>query len=246
MRTIFIILILATTWLRADFQEAFDLYQQGELATTIEEREQYFNQALLLYAENEIPNAQVYYNLGNCYYQLDQLGHALWYYHKACKLRPRDPKIIYNLQAVSQALDVPTSLRDLFVKRLFFFHFKLSEKEQSNLFIACAILAFLLASIALWRSNKWVLRGFSACLLALLMLLASLLHIEYAPSTGLFVEPAAIHCDAGLQYQVLDPNLCKVGEKCKILSLSENRDWVRVKSRGRPPGYVLSKHVRLL
>jgi tetratricopeptide (TPR) repeat protein len=40
---------------------------------------------------------ELYYNLGNCYYKLNQIGKCLLYYEKAKKLDPTDPDLLYNL-----------------------------------------------------------------------------------------------------------------------------------------------------
>lgn len=43
-------------------------------------------------------SSQVYYNIGNCYYKLDQIGHAILYFEKAHKLNPDDEEILFNLE----------------------------------------------------------------------------------------------------------------------------------------------------
>ena len=42
-------------------------------------------------------SSQVYYNIGNCYYKLDQLGPTVLFYEKAKKLNPNDTEIESNL-----------------------------------------------------------------------------------------------------------------------------------------------------
>jgi len=43
-------------------------------------------------------SSQVYYNMGNCYYKLDQIGLAILFYEKAFKINPRDREIKFNLE----------------------------------------------------------------------------------------------------------------------------------------------------
>lgn len=45
--------------------------------------------------------ADLYYNLGNTYYKLNQIPNAILYYEKAAKLAPNDPDIAYNLKIAS-------------------------------------------------------------------------------------------------------------------------------------------------
>ncbi|MFQ6673981.1 MAG: tetratricopeptide repeat protein [Fidelibacterota bacterium] len=56
----------------------------------------------------------LYYNLGNAYYQLGRLGDAIWAYEKGLQLRPRDADLRFNLM-VSNArtvdrVEVPDAL----------------------------------------------------------------------------------------------------------------------------------------
>ena len=43
-------------------------------------------------------NSTVFYNLGNAYYRLGNIGHAIWAYRHANKFSPRDKDIIHNLK----------------------------------------------------------------------------------------------------------------------------------------------------
>lgn len=47
--------------------------------------------------DHRIRNADLYYNLGNAYMKLNKLGQAIYYYHKALKVRENDPEIRENL-----------------------------------------------------------------------------------------------------------------------------------------------------
>lgn len=48
----------------------------------------------------------LYYNLGNAYARLDQLGQAIRYYEKARGLRPSDPRVTHNLEQVRRRAGV--------------------------------------------------------------------------------------------------------------------------------------------
>jgi len=41
---------------------------------------------------------ELFYNLGNCYYKLQQTGRCMLNYEKARKLNPLDPDLLYNLE----------------------------------------------------------------------------------------------------------------------------------------------------
>ena len=48
--------------------------------------------------EKGYAGSQVYYNLGNCYYKLNDIGNAVLFYEKARKFKPDDPDILFNLE----------------------------------------------------------------------------------------------------------------------------------------------------
>lgn len=58
-----------------------------------------YHEAVRLYhkALKEGPSAEVYYNLGNAYYRIDNIPKAILYYEKAAKLRPMDRDIRHNI-----------------------------------------------------------------------------------------------------------------------------------------------------
>ncbi|MDX1349146.1 MAG: hypothetical protein R3279_02800 [Putridiphycobacter sp.] len=47
-------------------------------------------------------SAALYFNLGNAYYKNNELGKAIWAYHKAKKINPKQKDIAFNLNFVSQ------------------------------------------------------------------------------------------------------------------------------------------------
>lgn len=66
-----------------------------------------YNKALSFYEHflgGGIESAQAYYNMGNCYYRLNEMGKAILYYEKAEKLKPGDPDIQFNLQLANQKI----------------------------------------------------------------------------------------------------------------------------------------------
>jgi tetratricopeptide (TPR) repeat protein len=72
------------------FEDGNQLYQDGNYEQAIS---QYRSVIGLGYE-----SASLYYNLGNAYFKLNDIGHAILYYEKAKKLAPRDADILHNLK----------------------------------------------------------------------------------------------------------------------------------------------------
>ncbi len=71
------------------FNKATTAYNAGEYKKATED--------YLKILENGQHSAELYYNLGNAYYKLDQIAPSIYYYEKALLLSPNDPEIKNNL-----------------------------------------------------------------------------------------------------------------------------------------------------
>lgn len=83
--------------LKTMMKNANDLYHSGK-----------YENARLIYEQIEKDNSSValYYNLGNCYYRTNDLGHAILNYERAFVLDPSDEDVKHNLQiANSMTID---------------------------------------------------------------------------------------------------------------------------------------------
>ncbi len=73
-----------------DYQKANELYAQKKYSETIEIYENLIN--------NDMLSADIYYNLGNSYYKINQIPEAILNYEKALKLQPDHEDAIFNLK----------------------------------------------------------------------------------------------------------------------------------------------------
>src|SRR3970282_498850 len=92
MKNIFYILLLATQVFFAQngFESGNDLYQKGKYKEAVEAYEN------VLKANKQ--SAELYFNLGNCYYKLNKVAPAIYNYEKALVLSPNDKEAQTNLR----------------------------------------------------------------------------------------------------------------------------------------------------
>lgn len=74
------------------FETGNEYYRKGDYRKAIEE----YQQVLALGYESP----ELYYNLGNCYFRLQEIGRAVLYLERARRLDPNDEDIVHNLEVV--------------------------------------------------------------------------------------------------------------------------------------------------
>lgn len=77
-------------------EQADSAYGRGDYARAAE---------LYAAAGKEAPSADVYYNLGNCYFRLNRKAEAVLYYRRALKMDASAEDARYNLELVSSRLE---------------------------------------------------------------------------------------------------------------------------------------------
>lgn len=107
MKKIFYILLLFTQlfWAQDAFEKGNVLYQKGQYQEAISTYE------TILQSGQE--SAEVYFNLGNCYYKLNKVAPAVYNFEKALLLKPNDSEIQNNLvfakkMAIDEIQETPT------------------------------------------------------------------------------------------------------------------------------------------
>ena len=151
-----------------DFFEANRAYKNDQFQEAVD--------GYLKLIENGIENGHIYYNLGNAYYRLGDLGKAILFFERARLSIPRDDDLIFNLsharnQAVDAVADVQTfSLSD------FLGLDSLNLYEVFLVFTIINCFFFFILGIRLYKKTEWsfylsiflvIVIGIGGCALAL-------------------------------------------------------------------------------
>lgn len=84
------LLLQQVIWAQNGFEKGNTLYQKGQYQAAIE--------AYQSVLDGKQQSAEVYFNLANCYYKLNQVAPAIYNYEKALVLSPGDAEIQNNLK----------------------------------------------------------------------------------------------------------------------------------------------------
>ena len=151
-----------------DFFEANRAYKKDRYQEAVD--------GYLKLIDNGIENGHVYYNLGNAYYRLGDLGRAILFFERARLLIPRDDDLIFNLshakdQTVDAVGDIQTfSLTD------FLGLDSLNLYEAFLVFSIFNLFFFFILGTRLYKKTEWsfylsiflaIFIGIGGCALAL-------------------------------------------------------------------------------
>jgi tetratricopeptide (TPR) repeat protein len=154
------------------FDEGNLLYQQGDFSGALEKYKQIEDQGRI--------SPELFYNMGNCYYKLNQIGRAVLYFERANRLAPGDDDIEANLEtanlAIVDKIEAPENFQiGLFIERvLFFIPSQLSVKVLLLLYYLAAIVGLVLIVQGNIRFRAIMIRALFACFFLLFFFLSIL------------------------------------------------------------------------
>nr|MBF0223039.1 hypothetical protein [Desulfobulbaceae bacterium] len=254
MVALMLVLLAAPENLKAaDQDEAIVNYHKGIAAQTIGEREKYFEKALELYLaqynsmkQDGAVNGLLCYNIGNCYFNLEQNEEAIFYYQLGKKLLPIDSRIKGNLaQALAKrqnAVDVESSA---LLDGLLFFHYKLSAAEQIKILIGSALLTALCLTWLILRTNivaKYasIISGF-----VVFCLFASLAVEYYQPNhVGILMKATDVRRGAGSGFAPITSQPLGGGSSLQVIHLTDG--WYSVKLNDGRQGFIEQENLKLI
>jgi tetratricopeptide (TPR) repeat protein len=167
------------------FQEANLFFTQANelLATDAAKAAEFYRKAVLRYERlvaAGIRNGRLYYNIGNVYYRLGDIGRAVLNYRRAEQYIANDVNLMQNLDYVlKQRQDTfEVKQKEKVLKTLFFWHYDLSAGVRASLFAFCYVLFWVFLGIRLFVRKTW-LHWCMAVFLLLILFFAGSLCVEY-------------------------------------------------------------------
>ena len=191
------------------FQEAVDNQISNPKAA-----ESLYEDSLIRFLQlaEDVQNGKLYYNIGNIYYKLGDMGRAILYYRKAELLIPGDRNLRENLISAREervdALSEKESVRIL--ETIFFIHYNLSASSRSVLFGMALGLTWISAAFLLLKKkiNASLFRGFftSTIVFAILALfflgsvIIDTMELKYHPGGVITADAIIARKGDGLSY----------------------------------------------
>jgi len=168
------------------YAQAKDLFRQANelAAVSPAQAEDLYGKAAMRYEriirDGGVRNGKLYYNLGNVYFRLKDLGRAILNYRRAEQYIPNDPNLKQNLDYAREKRldDIEEKQETKVLKTLFFWHYDLSTQSRVIFFSVCLMLLWTAAAIRIFTQASYLRWGITVSFILSLLLGSSLLAEE--------------------------------------------------------------------
>ncbi|MEO0525600.1 MAG: SH3 domain-containing protein [Bacteroidota bacterium] len=226
------------------FSRATDAYNEGDYGTAVEH--------YLKILKNGEHSSELYFNLGNSYYKMDQIAPSIYYYEKALLLKPNDPEIINNLGfAQNMTLDAIEELPETSLSRLYrnFTEFLSFEQwaQTAVIFVLLFVLAYLGFYFFRYANRKRIAFITSMVSLVLAIVALTLAYLQYNDFMAdrpaiVFPEESIIKSEPNTRSQ----EVFKLHQGAKVNVLEQLNDWQKIELADGKTGWISSEDIRML
>ncbi len=197
-------------------------------------------------------SAALYYNLGNTYYKLNDIGPSIYYYEKALLLAPNDQEIMNNLSyAKHMTLDAIETLPETGLSKIYNTLKGWLSFDQWAYIAVALMMLFVIAYIAFhtlqYTTQKRI--AFITSLTALLCAMGSIaiaftLYTDFNMEDPaiVFSEQSAVRSEPNARGQ----EVFVLHEGTKVEVLDELNDYRKIRLTDGKTGWLPSKDIRLL
>jgi hypothetical protein len=157
----------------------------------------YYRKAILHYERlvaSGVRNGKLYYNIGNAWFRLDDMGRAILNYRRSELYNPADPNLDQNLQfARSRCVNrIEARQRDRVFKTLFFIHYDVPTRVRFGIFLGAFVLLWGAAIVAVFHMRGWVrtliISLAAVCAIFMISLIAEKVSMTRDPA-GVVIAP---------------------------------------------------------
>lgn len=227
-------------------QDYETLWQDGNSAY----EQQNYELALDLYDSIERQNIfsnELYLNLGNTYFRLNQLGNAILYYEKALKLNPKDEDILHNLSFCNGLItdkveDIKSSpVNDLLFK---------NGNQNVYAYIVCILLFLLFALILIYTLQTYNKKVFlsSTTIITMLSIVFLLLALQQEKVLNNTNEGIIITSVANIKIEPKtnsnDAFVLHEGSKVEIIEIQNN--WTKIMFDKKNIGWIKNSKFEII
>ena len=244
-KILFLIFIISQNFFaQTAFDQANSLYKKGQYQAAIESYENVFR--------SKKQSAELYYNLGNCYYKLNKVAPAIYNFEKALLLNPNDTDIQNNLRFAQKR-----QIDDIKVIPKVGFSKLLSDITSSHHYDVWAWFAvgfagiFLGFFLAFYFMNQTLPKRlfFTAMIISFLAILICAAAALYAKSNFDNDQPAIVFAEVisvKTEPKSTSPDGFILHEGTKVFVLESADNWKQIELTDGKKGWLVSSSIKML
>jgi len=226
------------------FNRATEAYNAGDYQKAIDN--------YLEILEDGQHSAELYYNLGNTYYKLNQIAPSIYYYEKALLLKPNDAEITNNLAyAQNMTLDAidtmpETGLSKIYQNVVGFLSFD-QWAYVGVVFMVLFVLLYIAFYYFRYSSRKRI--AFITSIITLLICIVSVVFafVQYNKFKAdrpaiVFANESSVKSEPNKRSQ----EAFALHEGTKVNVLDELNDWKKIRIADGTTGWIPSEDIKLL
>ena len=227
------------------FTKANNLYNDSKYEKSIEI---YFE-----ILDSGVHSSELYYNLGNSFYKLNDIPNSILFYEKSLKLNPTDKDVINNLKMVNNAIidDITKIPEPFFDNQLNKISNNLSYSNWGLISLIISFLFLLLFIFYFFSKEPIVKRTSFTLLFVLLVLIGITTKISLHAYEKNHLEKYAIIFSSKIEIKS-EPNersenllILHMGTKVKIID-SFNDEWVKIKLVNGQEGWINNNEIKII
>ncbi|NNL79010.1 MAG: SH3 domain-containing protein [Flavobacteriaceae bacterium] len=236
---------LASQGSQDSFASANQAYNEGK-----------YQDAITLYEsilDEGMHSAELYFNLGNAYYKMNQVAPSIYFYEKALLLDPRDKEIQRNLSfAENMTIDSIEEIPEVGFSKLVNGITSVFSYDGWAIFSVATMILFVLFflvyyfSISTTRKRILFLGSFVMLGLSILSLATAFREYDMTIKDNpaiVFAQESEVHSDPNLRSESVF-NLHE-GTKVQVLE-SYNDDWSKIRLKDGKTGWIPTEDIKLL
>lgn len=236
------LLIQQVIWAQNGFEKGNALYQKGDYQAAIEAYQSVLG--------GKQQSAELYFNLANCYYKLNQVGPAIYNYEKALVLHPGDAEIQNNLKfAQKMTIDEIKEVPQVgFAKLLRDFTGIFHYDSWAWIAVGFATL-FLLFFIGYYFSQITLSKRifFVGMFVLVFLILISILAAVFEKNHDLRERPAIVFAESAQvkgEPKTTSSDVFILHEGTKVYVLESLENWRKVALTDGAEGWIESGNIR--
>ena len=191
-KIIFIFLLFVSVSIKADISDPTEVFNQGNK----QYEEHNYEAAINSYKElcQEFYSPELFLNLGNSYYKLDDIPNTILYYEKALKLSPGNVNILHNLKLANKKVSDKNKVNESVRLNDWFFTW---VSNAPNYWAYNSVYLFIIGGLLLIlylfsKSRKLKKLTFYTAVIALILGIFSIVFSGFHKSRLMSIEEAVI------------------------------------------------------